>query len=78
MGISQPKAVFNEYEKTYNKHIVSDITKSEFYKPFLNLPGSFSTSFKDSVLSVASNSVQKNAIDQYKKIKTFFIWIYFL
>ncbi len=33
-GISQPRAVFYEYDKTYDKHIVADVTKSEFYKPF--------------------------------------------
>lgn len=76
-GISQPKAVFYEYDKTYNKHIVSDVTKSEFYKPFLKLPASLSSTFKDSVISIAKNSVQKNAIDQYKKIKNFFEKEYF-
>lgn len=76
-GISQPAAVFNEYEKTYDIHIVSDVTKSDFYKPFLRLPKSLSESKKDSVLKAAKSSVQKNAIDQYKKIKTFFEEYYF-
>ena len=76
-GISQPKAVFYEYNKTYNKHIISAVTKSEFYKPFLKLPTALSSTFKDSVLSVAKKSVQKNAIDQYKKIKNFFENEYF-
>ncbi len=77
-GISQPVAVFYEYNKTYDKHIIDDITKSEFYKPFLELPSSFSKTFKDSVIGVAKKSVQKNAIDQYKKIKNFFEQEYFL
>jgi len=76
-GISQPKAVFNEYEKTYDKHIVFDVTKSEFYKPFYKLPTSLSSALKDSILGAAKVSVQKNAIDQYKKIKTFFEEEYF-
>lgn len=76
-GISQPKAVFYEYEKTYDKHIITDVTKSEFYKPFLKLPTALSSSFKDSVIGVAKKSIQKNAIDQYKKIKTFFEKEYF-
>lgn len=71
-GMAQPGAVFNNYEITYDKHIVTDVAKSEFFKPFLNLPGSFSKSLKDSILKVARASVQKNAIDQYKKIKSFF------
>ena len=76
-GISQPKAVFNEYDKTYNKHIVSDVTKSDFYKPFLKLPSSLSKEKKDSIITAAKTSVQKNAIDQYKKIRDFFEKEYF-
>jgi uncharacterized protein (DUF885 family) len=76
-GISQPVAVFYEYEKTYDKHIITDVTKSEFYKPFLKLPASLSSVFRDSVIGIAKNSVQKNAINQYKKIKSFFENEYF-
>ena len=77
-GISQPKAVFNNYEMTYDKHIVSDVTESEFYKPFLNLPESFSKTLIDSIVKVAKVSVRKNAINQYKKIKSYFEDEYFL
>lgn len=76
-GISQPKAIFYKYDNTYNKHIVADVTKSEFYKPILKLPSSFSSTLKDSIINVAKVSVQKNAIDQYKKIKSFFEEEYF-
>lgn len=76
-GISQPKAVFYKYENTYNKHIVDDVTESEFYSPFNKLPSSFSVALKDSIIAVAKKSVQENAIDQYKKIKTFFEDEYF-
>ena len=76
-GMTQPRVVFNNYEDTYNKHIVSDVTKSAFYKPFLNLPETFSQALKDSIINVGKVSVQKNAIDQYKKIKSFFEDEYF-
>lgn len=71
-GKAQPRAVFNNYDDTYNKHIVSDIAKSEFFKPFLKLPESFSETLKDSILKVAKASIQQNVVDQYKKIKKFF------
>ena len=45
-GMSQPRVVFNDYGYTYNKHIVSYSTESEFYKPFLNLPESLSNRLK--------------------------------
>jgi len=76
-GMAQPRAVFSNYDYTYNKHIVSYSTESEFYKPFLNLPASLSNRLKDSIVKVAKKSVQKNAIDQYKKIKSFFENEYF-
>ena len=76
-GMAQPKAVFSNYGYTYNKHIVSYSTESEFYKPFLNLPESLSNRLKDSIIKVAKKSVKKNAIDQYKKIKSFFENEYF-
>ncbi|MDG2194897.1 MAG: DUF885 domain-containing protein [Polaribacter sp.] len=76
-GISQPKAVFTKYEFTYDKHLVTEVTKSEFYTPFHQLPESFSKALKDSIIKVAKRSVQKNAVDQYKKIKAFFETEYF-
>lgn len=76
-GISQPEAVFNDYESTYNKHIVKDVAVSDFYKPFKNLPSVFSEKEKDSIVKAAKKSVQKNVIDQYKKIKKFFEKEYF-
>lgn len=78
MGISQPKEVFNDYEFTYDKHIVSDVKESEFYKPFKNLPNSISESKKDSILRAAEMSVQNNVVDQYKKIKNYFETDYFV
>ena len=76
-GISQPKAVFYEYDKTYNKHIVKDVTISDFYKPFLNLPEPLSKERKDSIIKAAKKSVKENAVNQYKKIKKFFEKEYF-
>ncbi|MCB0461403.1 MAG: DUF885 domain-containing protein [Flavobacteriaceae bacterium] len=76
-GMAQPRAVFNNYDDTYNKHIVSDITQSEFYKPFLNLPESLSAAEKDSIIKAAKVSIQKNVVDEYKKIRSFFQYEYF-
>jgi uncharacterized protein (DUF885 family) len=76
-GMAQPKVVFNNYDDTYNKHIVSDVTKSEFYKPFLNLPKTLSATEKDSIIQAAKTSIQKNVVDEYKKIRSFFQNEYF-
>ncbi len=76
-GMTQPREVFNNYEETYDKHIVSNITTSDFYKPFIDLPESFSKELKDSIISAAKISVQTNVVNQYKKIKSFFEDEYF-
>jgi uncharacterized protein (DUF885 family) len=76
-GISQPKAVFSNYSFTYDKHIVSDVTKSEFYKPFLDLPASLSNKEKEDFIKKATGSVQENVIEKYKEIKAFFEDEYF-
>jgi len=76
-GMAQPRAVFNNYDDTYNKHIVSDVTQSEFYKPFLNLPESLSAAAKDSIIKAAKVSIKKNVVDEYKKIRSFFQDEYF-
>lgn len=76
-GISQPKAVFSNYSFTYDKHIVSDVTQSEFYKPFLDLPTSLSNKEKEDFIKKATESVQKNVIEKYKEIKAFFEDEYF-
>lgn len=76
-GMAQPRVVFKNYDDTYNKHIVADVTTSEFYKPFHKLPESFSEELRDSIIKVAKISVQKNTVDQYKKIKKFFEDEYF-
>jgi len=77
LGISQPKEVFGDYGFSYDKHIISDATKSEFYTPFLQLPESLSTAKKDSIIKAADVSIHQNVIDQYKKIKTYFETDYF-
>ena len=76
-GISQPKAVFSNYNFTYDKHIVSDVTKSEFYKPFLNLPASLSNQEKEDFIKKATKSIQENVVEKFKEIKAFFEDEYF-
>ncbi|WP_158839529.1 DUF885 domain-containing protein [Polaribacter sp. L3A8] len=77
-GISQPKAVFSNYSFTYDKHIVLDVTKSEFYKPFLNLPASLSNQEKEDFIKKATKSIQENVVEKFKEIKAFFEDEYFL
>jgi uncharacterized protein (DUF885 family) len=71
-GISQPEIIFKGYESTYDAHIIADVEESFFYTPFKNLPDDLTQSQKDSVLGVARQSIEKNVIPQFKRIKDFF------
>ena len=71
-GVSQPKVIFKGYESTYNDHIVADFEESPFYKPFENLPTSFTEAKRDSILSAAKIIIEQKVVPQFKRIKTFF------
>ena len=71
-GLSQPKIIFKGYESTYDTHIVEDITKSGFYKPFEDLPSVMTRPQQDSVIATAKIAITKSVIPSFKKIKTFF------
>ena len=71
-GLSQPKIIFKGYESTYDTHIVEDITKSGFYKPFEDLPSVMTRPQQDSVIAAAKIAITKSVIPSFKKIKTFF------
>lgn len=72
LGISQPKAILNGYENTYEQHIVSEVQQSVFYKPFLKKPFSISDEEWKGLTEEGKKAVTQYAIESFKKIKAFF------
>lgn len=72
LGISQPRSILNGYENTYEQHIVSDIEKSVFWKPFLQKPFSISDSDWKTITAEGRKAAEQSAIQGYKDIKKFF------
>lgn len=72
LGISQPKNILNGYENTYVQHIVTDVNKSVFYKPFAKKPFSISDEDWKTITDEATKAVMQYAVEGFKKIKTFF------
>lgn len=72
LGICQPRIILNGYENTYEQHIVSDVIKSGFYKPFLQKPFGISEEDWKKITGEGKTAVQQYAIQGFKKIKTFF------
>ncbi len=72
LGICQPKAILNGYENTYEQHIVSDVSKSAFWKPFSKKPFAISDEDWTTITTEGKAAVLDYAVASYKKIKTFF------
>ena len=71
-GVSQPLIIFDGYESSYDKHITETVENNFYFSPFKNLPDQFSSEEKDSLLSAAHATIQKDVIPSFQKIKTFF------
>lgn len=71
-GVSQPLIIFDGYESSYDKHITETVENNFYFSPFKNLPDQFSSEEKDSLLSLAHATIQKDVIPSFQKIKTFF------
>ena len=71
-GVSQPLIIFEGYESSYDKHITETVENNFYFSPFKNLPDQFSSEEKDSLMSVAHATIQKDVIPSFQKIKTFF------
>ena len=71
-GVSQPLIIFDGYESSYDKHITETVENNFYFSPFKNFPDQFSSEEKDSLLSVAHATIQKDVIPSFQKIKTFF------
>ena len=71
-GVSQPLIIFEGYESSYDKHITETVENNFYFSPFKNLPDQFSSEEKDSLLSVAHATIQKDVIPSFQKIKSFF------
>lgn len=72
LGICQPRAILNGYENTYQQHIVTDIEKSVFWKPFLKKPFAISDSDWNTITAEAKQAIKQYAIEGFKLVKTFF------
>lgn len=71
-GISQPKVILKGYENTYEQHIVTDVTRSVFYKPFLQKPFGINDDDWKKITDEGKIAVQQYAVEGFKKIKLFF------
>ena len=76
-NISQPKEIFNDFEETYNAHIVENSENSFYFSPFKNFPNSISEFQQDSLIKIGRQVISDKVTPQFKVIKAFFEEEYF-
>jgi uncharacterized protein (DUF885 family) len=72
LGISQPRSILNGYENTYEQHIVDDVEKSVFWKPFLQKPFAINNDDWKKIRDEGRQAIQQYAVEGFRKIKAFF------
>ncbi len=72
LGICQPRSILSGYENTYEQHIVDDVTKSVFYRPFLKKPFAISDEEWKLITEEGKKTVQQYAIAGFQTLKSFF------
>ena len=72
VGLTQPKAVLVGYQDSISAYIVDDVTKSEFYKPFLNNTAGLSDSEFFALQQQAKKIIKEQVIPSYQNYLTFF------
>ena len=72
LGICQPRVILTGYENTYEQHIVAEVEKSVFWKPFSKKPFGITDGDWEKIVGEGKNAIRQCAIEGFKRIKTFF------
>ncbi|MBL0739731.1 DUF885 domain-containing protein [Chryseolinea lacunae] len=70
-GFTMPKVVLNGYEVTINSHIVADAEQSVFFKPFKNIPASFTPEAKDKLIAAGKEVILASVVKGYQSFLDF-------
>jgi uncharacterized protein (DUF885 family) len=68
-----PKVIMERIPAQIDKQIVSDATKSGFYKPFLHFPDDIVTIQRQMLKEEAAAAIEQQVVPAYKKFKEFFV-----
>ncbi|RYC67339.1 DUF885 domain-containing protein [Spirosoma sordidisoli] len=71
LGMTQPRAVMEGYQTTYQAHIVSDPASSVFYKPFERMPATFSAADRERLKKAGRQAVMDGAVAGYRQFGAF-------
>ncbi|WP_438862981.1 DUF885 domain-containing protein [Neptunicella sp.] len=71
-GYTHYCGAFADYDKTISHYIVDDVTTSEFYAPFANMPARFSAADKAAYESKGRKLIHDTVIPEYQRLYDFF------
>lgn len=72
LGISQPRSILDGYANTYDQHIVSDVEKSVFFKPFFKKPAAIPANDWQLMTAAAKTAIHDSVITAFVRIRNFF------
>lgn len=75
-GISQPQVVLEGFEHSISSLIADDVTKSEFYKPFITMPDFISNEKQHQLKQQAQKIITENINPMYQRFYDFMVDVY--
>jgi uncharacterized protein (DUF885 family) len=71
-GFVQPRVILQGFEGTITPHIVADLEKSVFWKPFAAFPGGVPESERERLRAAGRAAIERDVIPAYKATLEFF------
>jgi uncharacterized protein (DUF885 family) len=71
-GFTVPRATLTGYDKTMSAHVVDDVTKSVFWKPFEKFPSSVPEEARERLRDEGRKAVIEGAVAGYRDLLDFF------
>src|ERR1051326_2275876 len=71
-GFTVPRATLTGYDKTMSAHVVDDVTKSVFWKPFEKFPSTVPEDARERLREEGRKAVMEAAVPGYRDLLTFF------
>jgi uncharacterized protein (DUF885 family) len=71
-GFTVPRATLTGYDKTMSAHVVDDVTKSVFWKPFEKFPSTVPQEARERLREEGRKAIMEAAVPGYRDLLTFF------
>ena len=71
-GFTVPRATLTGYDKTMSAHVVDDVTKSVFWKPFEKFPSTIPEDARERLRNEGRKAVMEGAVAGYRDLLDFF------